>query len=133
MRIVLIGRGKMGTLIRETAAAAGDEIEAAFGRDDLDQLGKLGKAADVVMDFSRPAALPEIAAYVRRTGMPLLSGTTGYTEAEKERLFALGSAVPLGASAFWLWWVSVISMSKSCPSTGAITRRARASTATPRE
>ena len=24
MRIVLIGRGKMGTLIRETAAAAGD-------------------------------------------------------------------------------------------------------------
>ena len=60
MRIVLIGRGKMGTLIRETAAAAGDEIEAAFGRDDLDQLGKLGKAADVVMDFSRPAALPEI-------------------------------------------------------------------------
>ncbi len=54
MRIVLIGRGKMGTLIRETAAAAGDEIEAAFGRDDLDQLGKLGKAADVVMDFSVP-------------------------------------------------------------------------------
>ena len=38
MRIVLIGRGKMGALIRETAAAAGDEIEAAFGRDDLDQL-----------------------------------------------------------------------------------------------
>ena len=28
MRIILIGRGKMGTLIRETAAAAGDEIEA---------------------------------------------------------------------------------------------------------
>ena len=43
MRIVLIGRGKMGTLIRETASAAGDEIEAAFGRDDLDQLGRLGK------------------------------------------------------------------------------------------
>ena len=83
MRIVLIGRGKMGTLIRETASAAGDEIEAAFGRDDLDQLGRLGKVADVVMDFSRPAALPEIAAYVRRTGTPLLSGTTGYTEAEK--------------------------------------------------
>ena len=31
MRIVLIGRGKMGALIRETAAAAGDEIEATFG------------------------------------------------------------------------------------------------------
>ena len=108
MRIVLIGRGKMGTLIRETAAAAGDEIEAAFGRDDLDQLGKLGKAADVVMDFSRPAALPEIAAYVRRTGTPLLSGTTGYTEAEKERLFALGSAVPVLWSANYSLEVAVL-------------------------
>ena len=108
MRIVLIGRGKMGALIRETAAAAGDEIEAAFGRDDLDQLGKLGKAADVVMDFSRPAALPEIAAYVRRTGTPLLSGTTGYTEAEKERLFALGSAVPVLWSANYSLGVAVL-------------------------
>ena len=108
MRIVLIGLGKMGTLIRETAAAAGDEIEAAFGRDDLDQLGRLGKAADVVMDFSRPAALPEIAAYVRRTGTPLLSGTTGYTEAEKERLFALGSAVPVLWSANYSLGVAVL-------------------------
>ena len=94
MRIILIGRGKMGTLIRETAAAAGDEIEAVFGRDDLGQMGRLGRVADVVMDFSRPEALPEVASYVRRTGTPLLSGTTGYTEAEKGSLFALGSAAP---------------------------------------
>ena len=67
MRIILIGRGKMGTLIRETAAAAGDEIEAVFGRDDLGQLGRLGRVADVVMDFSRPEALPEVTSYVRRT------------------------------------------------------------------
>ena len=46
----------MGTLIRETAAAAGDEIEAVFGRDDLGQLGRLGRVADVVMDFS-PAGI----------------------------------------------------------------------------
>ena len=108
MRIVLIGRGKMGTLIRETASAAGDEIEAAFGRDDLDQLGRLGKVADVVMDFSRPAALPEIAAYVRRTGTPLLSGTTGYTEAEKAALFALGSAAPVLWSANYSLGVAVL-------------------------
>ena len=110
MRIILIGRGKMGTLIRETAAAAGDEIEAVFGRDDLGQLGRLGRVADVVMDFSRPEALPEVASYVRRTGTPLLSGTTGYTEAEKGSLFALGSAAPVLWSANYSLGVAVLAL-----------------------
>ena len=98
----------MGTLIRETAAAAGDEIEAVFGRDDLDQLGRLGRVADVVMDFSRPEALPEIASYVRRTGTPLLSGTTGYTEEEKESIFSLGTAAPVLWSANYSIGVAVL-------------------------
>ena len=109
MRYILIGRGKMGTLIRETAAAAGDELEAVFGHDDLDQLGRLGRAADVVIDFSRPAALPEIASYVRRTGTALLSGTTGYTEAEKEILFSLGTSAPVLWSANYSLGVAVLS------------------------
>ena len=95
MRYILTGRGKMGRLIQETAQAAGDEIEAAFGREDLDQLGRLGRAADVVIDFSRPEALPEIASYVRRTGMPLLSGTTGFTPDQLRQLESLGSAAPV--------------------------------------
>ena len=89
MKYILIGRGKMGKLIRETASAAGDEIQAAFGHDDLDQLGKLGRVADVVIDFSRPEALPEIASYVRRSGTPLLSGTTGYSPRDMELLRSL--------------------------------------------
>ena len=109
MRYILIGRGKMGTLIRETAAVAGDEIEAVFGHDDLDRLGQLGNVADVVIDFSRPEALPEIASYVRRTGTALLSGTTGYTEAEKEALFALGTAAPVLWSANYSLGVAVLS------------------------
>ncbi len=40
MKILLIGRGKMGRLIQETAAAAGDEVAAALGRNDLDQIGR---------------------------------------------------------------------------------------------
>lgn len=95
MKILLIGRGKMGRLIQETAQAAGDEIVAALGRRDLDSLGRMGRAADVVMDFSRPEALPEICSYIRRTGTPLLSGTTGFTPAERRRLEDLGEAAPV--------------------------------------
>ena len=108
MRIVLIGRGKMGKLIQETAHAAGDQVEAAFGHGDLDQLAKLGKVADVVIDFSRPEALPEICSYVKRTGTPLLSGTTGYSAAELEQLRALGKDVPVLWSANFSLGVAVL-------------------------
>ena len=108
MRYILIGRGKMGRLIQETAQAAGDEIEAAFGREDLDRLGKLGPAADVVIDFSRPEALPEIASYVRRTGTPLLSGTTGFTPDRLRQLESLGSSAPVLWSANFSLGVAVL-------------------------
>ena len=95
MRFLLIGRGKMGRLIEETARAAGDEIVASFGHDDLERLAKLGKVADVVIDFSRPEALAEVCSYVRRTGTPLLSGTTGLSAARKAALESLGTAAPV--------------------------------------
>lgn len=95
MRFILIGRGRMGSLIRQTAEAAGDECEAVFGANDLDQLAKLGKVADVVIDFSRPEALAEVCSYVRRTGTPLLSGTTGYTPEQLAQLNALWDSAPV--------------------------------------
>lgn len=95
MKFLLIGRGKMGKLLAETARSGGDEVVAALGHDDLEQLARIGKAADVVIDFSRPEALSEVCSYVRRTGTPLLSGTTGYTAGEKAQLEALGTSAPV--------------------------------------
>lgn len=108
MKILLIGRGKMGKLLQETARAAGDEVVAAFGHDNLGELAGLGKVADVVIDFSRPEALPAVCAYVKRTGTALLSGTTGYTEAQKAELLALGSTVPVLWSANFSLGVAVL-------------------------
>ncbi|WP_298035448.1 4-hydroxy-tetrahydrodipicolinate reductase [uncultured Dysosmobacter sp.] len=108
MKLLLIGRGKMGKLIQETAQAAGDQVVAAFGHGDLERLAKLGRVADVVVDFSRPEALPEICAYVRRTGTPLLSGTTGYSPAELAQLKALGTAAPVLWSANFSLGVAVL-------------------------
>jgi len=95
VKILLIGHGKMGALIESTASAAGDEIVAVFDHSNLAGLGATGAVSDVVIDFSRPETLGAVCEYVRRTGTPLLSGTTGYTESQKRELFALGSSVPV--------------------------------------
>ena len=110
MRFILIGgRGRMGTLIRQTAEAAGDQCEAAFDIDDLDQLAKLGKVADVVIDFSHPNSLAEVCSYVKRTGTPLVSGTTGHTPEQKAQLQALGEYAPVLWSANYSVGVAVFS------------------------
>ena len=108
MKFLLIGRGKMGKLIESTACAAGDEVVLALGHDDLDRLGSMGKVADVVIDFSRPEALAEVASYVRRTGTPLLSGTTGYTPRDMELIRSLGTAAPVLWSANFSLGVAVL-------------------------
>ena len=108
MKVLLIGRGKMGKLIEATARAGGDEVVAAFGHDDLGKLAGLGKVADVVIDFSRPEALPAVCAYIRRTGTALLSGTTGYTPAQKAELESLGACVPVLWSANYSLGIAVL-------------------------
>lgn len=95
MKILLIGYGRMGKLIEQTAVAAGDSIAAAIDLDNMETLSALGKTADIVMDFSNPGTLPQLEAYIRRTGTPLLSGTTGYSTEQLERLHALSAYAPV--------------------------------------
>lgn len=97
----------MGRLIEQTALAAGDEIAAVVDIDNISDLEKLGKVADVVIDFSNPAALPAVAAYVRRTGTALLSGTTGCTAADMAVFTQLGQYAPVMHSANYSVGVAV--------------------------
>ena len=62
----------------------------------------------MVIDFSRPEALPAVCAYVRRTGTPLLSGTTGYTAAQKAELESLGAFAPVLWSANFSLGIAVL-------------------------
>ena len=107
MKLLLIGRGKMGTLIAKTAQAGGDEIVASLGREDLGTLAQMGKVADAVIDFSGPDTLDAVEAYIRRTGTPLLSGTTGYSAQQKERIAALGAYAPVLWSANYSLGIAV--------------------------
>ena len=108
MRILLNGYGRMGQLIERTALAAGDTVEKVIDVDNLRELETLGPIADVVMDFSSPAALPALAAYVRRTGVPLLSGTTGLSAEQLAVFEDLGRFTPVLHSANYSVGVAVV-------------------------
>jgi len=80
MKILLIGHGRMGRAIEQTAQAAGDQLAGIIDVGNMADLETIGRVADIAIDFSAPAALPSVAAYVRATGTPLLSGVTGLTD-----------------------------------------------------
>ena len=75
MKLFLSGYGKMGHMVESLALERGWEI---VGRADVTtpEVYETAPEADVCIDFSGVGALPLLAAYVRRTKTPLLSGTT---------------------------------------------------------
>ena len=85
-------RGRMGqavaTAVKEAGLViaaetdVGDDIRAAMAR------------ADVVIDFSSPAATPEIVRHALELGKPVVIGTTGHEGAERKRLLASAGGVP---------------------------------------
>ena len=95
IKTVIMGTGRMGSLIRTTAEgvvdAAGQpvfDIVAQIGFD-LSEL-ESAPAADVIIDFSNVVTFDAVVAYVERTGAALVSGTTGYTPEQMDRLRELG-------------------------------------------
>ena len=107
MNILLIGYGRMGRLLEQTALAAGDKIAGAVDVDNLEQLPELGRRADVAMDFSAPAALPAVAEFVRASGPPLLSGVTGLSREELAVFDELGRYAPVIHSANYSLGIAV--------------------------
>lgn len=95
-----MGTGRMGSLIRSTAANMCDaegapifDIVAQIGFD-LTELATT-PAADAIIDFSNAATFDAVTAYVQRTGTALVSGTTGYTEAQMDKLHRLAAQAPI--------------------------------------
>ena len=107
MKILLIGHGRMGQLIEQTATAAGDSVVAAVDISNISDLSTMGAVADVAIDFSNPGALDAVAAYIRRTGTPLLSGTTGCTQQQMAVFDQLGQYAPVLHSANYSVGVAV--------------------------
>lgn len=108
MNILLVGYGKMGKMIEELAAEQGSRVVRALDVEDIATLQEMGKVADVVMDFSSPAALPQICEYVGRTGTPLVCGTTGHNDVQTDMLKQAATKAPVLYSANYSLGIAVM-------------------------
>lgn len=118
LKIIVAGAaGKMGrALIREALATPGVALAGGFERPESDALGKdlgplagldsLGvvvdagptasiRRADVLIDFTAPAASLENARMAAAHGIPHVIGTTGFTAREDAEIAALAARNPI--------------------------------------
>lgn len=107
MNIFLSGYGKMGHIVQELAVARGWSI-AGHADIDCPENYETAPKADVCIDFSGVGAQKALAAYIRRTKTPLLSGTTGLTEPDFDVLRDLSKEVPVIWTANYSTGVAVL-------------------------
>ncbi|MGE5633496.1 MAG: 4-hydroxy-tetrahydrodipicolinate reductase [Caulobacteraceae bacterium] len=67
-----------------------------------------GTKADVVLDFSNPAFLPEVAGYCTQSGTALVVGTTGLSDTDYEVLRQASLKIPVFVSANMSFGISVL-------------------------
>lgn len=107
MNIFLSGYGKMGHMVQEIAVAKGWNV-VGYADIDCPENYETAPKADVCIDFSGVGAQKALAAYIRRTKTPLLSGTTGLTEPDFDVLRSLSKEVPVIWTANYSTGVAVL-------------------------
>ena len=85
MKIALIGYGKMGRMIEEIARQRGHEIVCIVDQDNLQDFASADFAsAQVAIEFTRPDAAVGNILRAFAAGVPVVSGTTGWTDSLPE-------------------------------------------------
>lgn len=119
-RIILHGcRGKMGQAVASAAAAAAD-IEVAAGVDPADgpdgtsfpifkALADCSQAADVVVDFSSPKALPALLEAAAARKIPVIVATTGLSAEDRALAQAAAGTIPVFLSANMSLGIALVS------------------------
>lgn len=103
MKIAIIGHGKMGHIVEEIARMRGHEIITIVDEDNLHELAsEKFRSADVAIEFTRPTSAVDNILKCFAAGVPVVSGTTGWTESlpELREMCAKGAGTLLWSSNF---------------------------------
>lgn len=98
MRAIVCGAGgAMGKLISEKLGE--NQVGAVSidgGNGACKTFQELGdRQADVIIDFSHHSAIEDVLAYAEQFHCAAVIGTTGHTEAEKQRIYRAGNKIPV--------------------------------------
>ena len=80
IRLLIVGRGRMGTLVESLAPSYGFEVSGIVGSSDGNAAWSTGTRgdADVAIDFTVPAAVPAMLPVLAARGINVVIGTTGW-------------------------------------------------------
>ena len=85
MKILLIGYGKMGKTIEQTALAKGHQIIGTVDHENAQELKNFTSAnTDVAIEFTHPEAAFGNISYCLVHGIPVVSGSTGWLDRLEE-------------------------------------------------
>ena len=85
MKAAIIGYGKMGHAVERFLQERGHEIVARIDADNQEELkGEVFASADVAIEFSQPSQAVSNYRAAFEAGVPVVSGTTGWTAAMPE-------------------------------------------------
>ncbi len=108
MRILLSGAlGRMGRavaeLCRERGVTVAAGVDVATGAEPgfpvFPTFDVCKMKADVIIDFTRPETLPELLQYALGEKLPVVLATTGYNQADKDRIRKAAAEIPIFQSA----------------------------------
>ena len=105
MKVVIIGQGRMGTLLKNTCENHGHEV---IGNFDVFNKDSLTDKADVVIDFSHRDNVGWVVDYCKANGSALVMGTTGLQEEHMNQLNELSKTNPVFFSANYSYGVAVL-------------------------
>lgn len=111
MKLAVVGPGRMGREVAALALEEGHEVVAKLGRDTEISSGALA-GAEAVVEFTLPEVAPDVLVALAATRVPVVSGTTGWSQhlgRVREAVEAHGSALlhapnfSLGVAVFRRW------------------------------
>jgi 4-hydroxy-tetrahydrodipicolinate reductase len=113
MKLLVLGRGKTGSLVAEVARQRGHEVQSLASQENQDGHGLTPdrlRQTDVVLDFTTPYAVVPNVIRCAENGVPIVVGTTGWYQhlekireliGERKAAFLYGSNFSVGMNFFF--------------------------------